>query len=114
MDSQSLQRESLDVASLVAVACVIASWFWLNTLVTDAGRFQLGFHFYDMWALIGNPALLLTGIGDAHTTGGLIFGGVCVIAALAPLIVLLRDTTLARLAALAPLLLMWCVVHCCI
>ncbi len=106
MDSQSAQREPLDAASLIAVACIVASWFWLKTLVTDAGRFQLGFHFYDIWTLIGNPALLLTGIGDTHTAGAIVFGLVCVIAALAPLSVLLRDTTLTRLAAFAPLLIM--------
>jgi hypothetical protein len=106
MDSHPVERGSLDLATLVAVVCLIASWFWLNTLVTDVGRFQLNFHFYDLWTLIRDPGLLLTGISDTRTAGAIAFGAFCVIAALAPLLVLMRDTTATRLAAVVPLLVM--------
>lgn len=100
------RRAAVDLVSLAAVAGVVVSWFWLSTFVTDLGRIQLRFHFYDLWTIIGNPALLLTGIGRGHTVATVLFGLLSLAVALAPLTALLRDTTATRLASMLPLLFM--------
>lgn len=96
----------IDAATVIAVACVIASWFWLSALVTDLGRVELRFHFYDLWTLIDEPGLLLTGIGKGHSLAAFVFGALCIAAALSPLAVIHRDTLVTRLAGTIPLLFM--------
>jgi len=54
----------LDSAALAAVAVILIGWFAMSTLVTDFAGLRQGFHFYEMWALVRNPARLFTGIGD--------------------------------------------------
>ncbi len=96
----------IDTTTVIAIGCLMASWFWLTTLVTDLGRVELRFHFYDLWTLIDRPGLLLTGIGEVHSPAALVFGVLCVAAALSPLAPLRGDTTAARLAGVIPLLFM--------
>lgn len=96
----------LDPVMLIAVACVLAGWFWMNICVTKAGRLELGFHFYDMWELISRPALLLTGLRDDHSAKQIVFGILCFAAALAPLSIYMNRSRLAWLASFAPLALM--------
>lgn len=96
----------IDAVTVIALACIAASWFWLTALVTDLGRVELRFHFYDLWTLIDEPGLLLTGIGKGHSVAGFAFGALCIAAVLSPLAVMRRDTTITRLAGTIPLLFM--------
>jgi hypothetical protein len=92
---------------LLAIACVLAGWFWMNICVTKVGRLELGFHFYDMWELISRPALLLTGLRDDHSAKQILFGILCLAAALAPLSsIYMHGSRRAWLASFAPLALM--------
>jgi len=99
-------RRRLDPVTLVAIACVLAGWFWMNICVTKVGRLELGFHFYDMWELISRPALLLTGLRDDHSAKQIVFGILCLAVALAPLSIYMHPSGRAWLASFAPLALM--------
>jgi hypothetical protein len=102
----SIRTRRLDPIVVIAVACVLAGWFWMNICVTTAGRIELRFHFYDMWELISRPALLFNGLLDDRSAKQIVFGIVCILAALAPLSVYVRTSRNAWLASFAPLLLM--------
>ncbi|HTT01738.1 MAG TPA: hypothetical protein VMG11_06560 [Steroidobacteraceae bacterium] len=67
----------LDTAALVAVAVILIGWFALSTLVTEFAGFRQGFPFYEMWALVKNPARLFTGIGADHLQLA-VFGLLCI------------------------------------
>jgi hypothetical protein len=97
-------RRPVDIVTLIALGGLIASWFWLTMLSTDLGSVELRFRFYDLWALINRPGLLLTGIGERNSLGTVAFGVLCVAAAISPLLPLVRDTTATRLAGSIPLL----------
>ena len=99
-------RTPIDPIVVIAVACVLAGWFWLNLCVTKVGRLELDFHFYEMSELIRRPALLLTGVSDRHSARSIAFGFVCVVVALASLAPYVRKSKNAWLATLAPLVLM--------
>jgi hypothetical protein len=91
--------------NLAAVGLVFIGWFLLDTLTTSIGSLGLEFHFFDMAAIIDQPARLFTGTGSA---GFLTIGfGVLSLAVLASTLApYASGGRLARLARLAPLLLM--------
>jgi len=95
----------IDAPALVAIACLVVSWFQFDTLVTDLGRVEISFRFYHFGVLNSHPGLLFTGIGDGHGFATVGFALVCVAAALAPLAPLLRNSRGAWLAGVVPLLL---------
>jgi hypothetical protein len=107
VDSKTGRRAPIGGPLFVAAVVAIGvSWFFLDFLVTDLGRVDIVFRFYDVWTLIDDPGLLLTGIGDGHGLRTATFGVLCVAAALAPLTSFIRDTRVTRLAALVPLIFM--------
>ena len=99
-------RAPIDATTAIAIACIVAGWFWLNMFVTQVGRLELDFHFYDMWALISRPALLITGIRNDHSAKSIAFGLLCGAVAMAPLAPYFWKTKHSWLGSFAPLALM--------
>ena len=96
----------LDAAALAALIVLVLGWFWMTTLVTQFGDLQLRFHFYQLWSVLENPTRLLSGSGDGDTLTTVLFGGVCLLAALAVFLPYRVPQRSAWLASLAPLALM--------
>ncbi len=73
----------LESSTKLALVCVAMGWFFMNTLVASLGSLQHGVRFFDMSAIIGDPARLFFGV-DApfHRT---FFGLICLACLLAPL-----------------------------
>lgn len=97
----------LDWTVLVAVACVVCSWFVLNSLTTDLGFLQIRFKFYNVLTLMHAPRSILTGAaGDSAQVDAWIFGTVCAVAILAALAPLVSRHRIAWLGCVAPFALM--------
>ena len=77
-------KRAVDKAALVAVGVILVGWFLLATLVVDFGLWQQGVRFYDVWAVIADPAGRLSGINRSHGLATLAFALVCAAAILAP------------------------------
>jgi hypothetical protein len=95
----------LDAAVWLALICVAAGWFFLDTLVVTAGPVRHGVPFYDLATVIRDPAQLFVG-GRAPRLAGLVLGLVCLGALLSPLAPYLRNVRAAWLAYLTPLALL--------
>jgi len=92
--------------NLAALVLIFVGWFFLNTLTTTIGGIGWEFQFFDMAAVIDQPARLFTGVG---TNAGLLtipFGVLCLAVLAVTLAPYVSGSRLARLARLAPLLLM--------
>jgi hypothetical protein len=91
----------------VAIACVVCSWFLMNSLTTDLGFLQIQFRFYDVLTLMHAPRSILTGAGGGSAKlDAWIFGTVCVVAILAALAPLVSQRRIAWLGCAAPFALM--------
>ena len=99
-------RELPEWLNLAAVGVVFLGWFLLDTLSTSLGALGLDFHFFDMAAIIAQPARLFTGIGSSSEWLSILFGIVCLAVLAATLLAYVSGSRLARLARLGPLLLM--------
>jgi len=96
-----------DRTVLLAVACLVCSWFFMNVLVTDLGVMQLTFRFYNVLTLLHSPARIAIGpYGDGATLDAWLFGSVCVLAVLAALAPLVSRRKVAWLGCVAPFALM--------
>jgi hypothetical protein len=94
----------LETASKFALLCIFFGWFFADTLVVTLGSLQHGVRFFDMSAVIADPTRLFFGIqGPFHR---IMFGALCVLCLLAPLLPHLRAGRANWLAYLAPLILM--------
>jgi hypothetical protein len=94
----------LDVLSRFALLCIIFGWFLVDVLVVTLGSLQHGVRFFDLSAVIADPTRLFFGIrGSTHR---ILFGLVCILCLLAPLLPHLRRGRANWLGCLAPLLLM--------
>lgn len=91
--------------NLVAIALVFVGWFLLDTLTTSIGALGLDFHFFDMAAIIDQPTRLFTGTGSEGFLT-ICFGMVSLVILGSTLAPYVSGSRLARLARLAPLLLM--------
>lgn len=105
-EQQMTQRMQFDIATIIAVACILIGWFLMSTLVTRVGRLELPFRFYEMGALIAKPALIVMGMGSGQSAKTILFGILCVLAAAAPLVPYFRKTSAGWLLSAAPLVLM--------
>ena len=92
--------------SLLALALVFSGWFLMDTLRTSIGAITLEFHFFDMAAIIAEPARLFTGVGSNLAYLTLPFGLLCALVLASTLAPYLSGSRTARLARGAPLLLM--------
>jgi hypothetical protein len=94
----------LETASKFALLCIFVGWFFVDTLVVTIGSLQHGVRFADISAVIADPTRLFFGIqGSSHR---IMFGLVCMLCLLAPLLPHLRRKPVNWLAYLAPLALM--------
>jgi len=96
----------LDGITWLALACIAAGWFYLDTLVVSAGPWRRAVHFYDLAAIIANPMQLFLGINHAHLPEVIIFTLVCLGVLATPLAPYLSRVREAWLAYLVPLALM--------
>jgi hypothetical protein len=94
----------LETASKFALLCIFFGWFFADTLVVTLGSLQHGVRFFDMSAMIADPTRLFFGIQRPFHR--IMFGVVCVLCLLAPLLPHLRGGGANWLAYLAPLILM--------
>jgi hypothetical protein len=94
----------LETASKFAILCIFFGWFLVDTFVVTLGSLQHGVRFFDVSAVIADPRRLFFGIqGSLHR---ILFGLVCILCLLAPLLPHLRRARANWLAYLAPLILM--------
>jgi hypothetical protein len=99
-------RELPEWLNLAAVVLVFVGWFLLDTLSTSIGVIGLDFQFFDMAAIIDQPARLFTGIGSNAGLLTIPFGVLSLAVLAATLAPYVSGSRLARLARIAPLLLM--------
>jgi len=99
-------RELPEWLNLAALVLIFVGWFLLNTLTTTIGSIGLEFQFFDMAAIIDQPGRLFTGIGSSTSLLTIPFGVVCLAALAATLAPYVSGSRIARLARLAPVLLM--------
>jgi hypothetical protein len=95
-----------DWRALAAMAAVFAGWFLLNTVSMTFGSVRQDFRFYDLAAIIEQPARLLTGIDRAQVHAAIPFGLLCLVTLAATLAPRFSRRPLARAAGCAPLVLM--------
>jgi hypothetical protein len=96
----------LDPLTWLALVCIIAGWFFLDTLVVSAGPWRRAVHFYELAAIIANPMRLFLGIDRAQLPAVIAFTLLCLGALCLPLAPFLSRIREAWLAYLVPLALM--------
>ncbi len=96
----------IDAVAAVAAISIGLGWFVLSTFVTEVGNLSLRFHFYDLWGVLHAPSRLITGLTDGDRLRGVLFGAVCLAVLVWAILPRERSSLQARLAALAPLVLM--------
>ena len=97
---------TLDSAALIALAAIALGWFAMSTLVVDFGVWQRAIRFYELWAVIQDPAGALSGARNAHTLTTLAFGVVCAAAVIVPLVCVRNRQPVALLTYLIPFIVM--------
>jgi len=90
----------------LALICLVAGWFYLDTLVVTAGPWRRAVHFYELAAIIANPMQLFLGINHAYLPEVISLTLVCLAVVCTPLAPYLSRAREAWLAYLAPLALM--------
>jgi len=96
----------VDAVAVAATVFVLIGWFAMSSFVTEFGGLRQSFHFYQVWALVQNPAHLLTGLVDADRLRVVIFALVCIAAPMSVLVPYRFPQKAAWLAYVAPLVLM--------
>ncbi len=94
---------TLEVSSKLAVAGILIGWFFIDYLVVSLGSLHHGVRFFDMSAMIADPARLFLGVDSSmHRLSFSIICLACLSAPLAaPQLVKARVVWLAYLAPLA-------------
>jgi hypothetical protein len=94
----------IELPAKIAMACVFFGWFLVDTLVVTLGSLQHGVRFFDMSAVIADPARMLFGLhGSLHR---IFFVPLCIVCVLAPLLPHFRRIRVLWLCYVAPLALM--------
>jgi hypothetical protein len=94
----------IELASKVAIVCVVFGWFLVDTLVVTLGSLQHGVRFYDISAVIADPSRMFFALqGSLHRT---FFIPLCMACILAPLLPHFRSVRVLWLSYVAPLALM--------
>jgi lysylphosphatidylglycerol synthetase-like protein (DUF2156 family) len=96
----------LDPLTWLALICIVAGWFFLDALVVSAGPWRRAVHFYELAAIIANPARLFFGIDRAQLPAVIAFTALCLGVLCLPLAPFLSRVREAWLAYLVPLALM--------
>jgi hypothetical protein len=97
---------TLDIAAIVALVAVALGWFLMSTLVVDFGVWQKGIRFYQVWAVIQDPAGALSGVRDAHVLTTITFGVVCTLGVAIPPLCMHSRAPAAFLSYLIPFVIM--------
>ncbi len=98
-------RRSFNGMFVAAWAGILVGWFALNTLTTRIGAMKMGFHFYEVAALVQDPTRLLTGLNTESTLLTVAFSLVCLLT-LAVAAPNFRGGRIFRYGPCAPLVLM--------
>ncbi len=98
--------ENFDHAALIALAAIALGWFLMSTLVVDFGLWQKSIRFYQVWAVIEDPAAELSGVNGARRSATLVFALVCAAALLAPVLCMQSRQPAALLTYLIPFVVM--------
>jgi hypothetical protein len=96
----------LDPLTWLALICIVAGWFFLDTLVVSAGPWRRTVHFYELAAIIANPMRLFFGIDHSQLPAVIAFTVLCLGVLCLPLAPFLSRVREAWLAYLVPLALM--------
>jgi hypothetical protein len=99
-------QTKIDQTAVAAMLLIGVGWFLMTTLVVNFGLWQEGVHFYDLLAVIRDPAGRLSTMDRSHPYLTLGFGLVCSLAVLAPVLPMIYKTRAAWLTYLIPLTLM--------
>jgi uncharacterized protein YggT (Ycf19 family) len=95
---------ALDLASKLAIVCILFSWFLIETLVVSWGSLQHNVRFFEISSIISDPTRMFFRI---HVSLQIIlFGLLCIVCLLAPLVPHYWRTRWAFLGYCAPLGLM--------
>jgi hypothetical protein len=92
---------TLEASSMLAIAGVLMGWFFIDSMVVSLGSLHHGVRFFDMSAVIADPARLFLGVESSMQR--VVFGVICLACLAAPLAPHLIKSRLAWLAYLAPL-----------
>jgi hypothetical protein len=92
---------ALNVPSGLAITGILIGWFFIDTLIVSLGSLQHGVRFFDMSAVIADPARLFLGVDSSLQRW--LFGVICLGCLAAPVASHLVKDRLASLAYLAPL-----------
>jgi hypothetical protein len=96
----------LDPLTWLALVCIVAGWFFFDTLVASAGPWRRAVHFYELAAIIANPVRLFFGIDRSQLPAVIGFTVLCLAVLCLPLAPFLSRVREAWLAYLVPLALM--------
>lgn len=99
-------KATVDPGTLIAMGGLLLGWFAMATLVMDFGLLQQSVRFYDLLAVINDPAGKLSGFNSSQPVATLGFGLLCVVAVVAPIVPLFWKRRVATLTYLIPLILM--------
>jgi len=94
------------VLTWVAVSCVFAGWFLLDTLRVVWGPIDRRVPFYDLAAVLEAPIRLFTGIDGHRGFGTVLFVALCCLTLITPLAPHFWRNRFAWLTWIAPLVLM--------
>lgn len=94
----------IDTVSLSAMLAIFIGWFFIQTLVVSIGSLQHGVRFFDLSAVITDPTRIF--FNTDRSFQRVLFGLICLLCLLAPVLPHWRRTRLAWTAYLAPLALM--------
>lgn len=94
----------LNVPDKLALVCIFFGWFLLSTVVVSLGALQHSVRFFDLGAVIADPARLFYGVDSVSKR--IAFGAVCFAALCAPFWPSVDGRRQAWLGYMAPLLLM--------
>jgi hypothetical protein len=93
------------VPTLVAMAALVAGWFFLNTIAIQiSSSYRVGLSFWKILGVLNSPATLMTSFSDAGGGGGGgIYAFLCIVALIAPLAPQVWKDKRAHLGGLLPL-----------
>jgi hypothetical protein len=100
----SRAARGIDGVSLWALLAIFIGWFFVDTLAVTLGSLRHGVRFFDMSAAIADPTRIFFGVDTSFQR--ILFGSLCLICLLAPLLPHWRAARHAWLAYLVPLGLM--------
>jgi hypothetical protein len=96
----------VDRQTWIAVLALIVGWFFSATLVTSLGSIKQKYHFFDMLTVMLNPPWLIYGMGSSHVGDSILFGVLCTLVLVGPIVPFAVKKRSAWLLCVAPLILM--------